>query len=92
MYILKNKKNINRIGITTSKKIGNAVKRNRDRRIIREAVRKLEGEMKTGFDFVFVARGRTYSLKCQELTRVLKGIFISATVIEKPRRANKPIG
>ena len=35
-YARKNRLNINRVGITTSKKIGNAVSRNRARRIIRE--------------------------------------------------------
>jgi ribonuclease P protein component len=86
VYILKNKKNINRMGITTSKKIGNAVKRNRDRRIIREAVRQLEGEMKSGYDFVFVARGKTYSLKCQNLRRVLEKTLTTAGVIAKEKK------
>lgn len=83
IYILKNKKKINRIGITTSRKIGNAVKRNRDRRIIREAYRQLEGETALGYDIIFVARGRTNSLKMQALLRVMRGIFISAKLIEK---------
>lgn len=83
IYILKNKKKINRIGITTSRKIGNAVKRNRDRRIIREAYRQLEAELALGYDMIFVARGKTNSLKTQDLLRVMRGIFVSAKLIEK---------
>ena len=61
-YFMKNRAGICRIGITTSKKIGNAVERNKSRRLIRAAfqnVYKEYGEYLEGYDFVFVARGRT---------------------------------
>ena len=48
--------NVNRLGITVSKKVGNAVKRNRIRRHIFEAYRLNEQKLKVGYDFVFVAR------------------------------------
>ncbi|PIZ48280.1 ribonuclease P protein component [candidate division WWE3 bacterium CG_4_9_14_3_um_filter_41_6] len=38
------------------KKVGNAIKRNRAKRILREAVRTLEHKLPAGFRFVFVAR------------------------------------
>lgn len=85
IYILKNRKKINRVGITTSKKIGNAVVRNRSRRIIREAFMQLEEKMPLGYDFIFVARGRTGSLKTQDLLRVMGGIFVSAKLLENRR-------
>lgn len=58
-YAMPNRQQINRVGITASKKIGNAVLRNRARRIIREAYRQLEPGLPLGWDIVFVARGRT---------------------------------
>jgi len=58
-YALKNRLGYNRIGITATKKVGKACKRNRARRLIREAYRQLESEAPKGWDLVFVARTRT---------------------------------
>jgi ribonuclease P protein component len=46
----------NRFGIVTSKKIGNAVTRNRAKRQIREAIRKNLKKLRPGYDMVIVAR------------------------------------
>lgn len=61
-----------RVGITTSKKIGNAVQRNRARRIIRAACRELEEQFPKGYDLVFVARHRTVFLKSTDLEPVIR--------------------
>ena len=68
-YVLKNRENTNRVGITASKKTGNAIKRNRARRIIKEAYRQLFDKLKTGIDIVFVARAQTPVVKTD---RILK--------------------
>ena len=54
-YILKNRNDNLRYGITTGKKIGNAVKRNRARRVIRAAFKECAPHLKSGYDIVFVA-------------------------------------
>lgn len=69
VYVLKNRTGSVRIGVTTSKKIGNAVKRNRCRRIIKEAVRQLLPGFKKGYDYVFVARGKTPFIKSTDVKR-----------------------
>ncbi len=57
MYYKKNGKNINRLGISVSKKVGKAVVRNRAKRLIKEAFR-YNKDIKLGYDLVFVARVR----------------------------------
>lgn len=58
-YVRKNRLGICRVGITTGKKIGKAVDRNRCRRLIREAYRLLSPAIQGSWDIVFVARTRT---------------------------------
>ena len=60
-----------RIGITTGKKVGNAVQRNRARRIILAAWRELAPRVSGGFDIVFVARAKTPFVKSTDISRVL---------------------
>ena len=71
-YVRKNRGEGVRVGITTSKKVGNAVKRSRCRRVIRAAFRSLYPRVAPGYDFVFVARGRTPFLKSTQICRVME--------------------
>jgi ribonuclease P protein component len=71
VYVRKNRFGITRMGITTGKKIGKAVQRNRCRRIIREAFRQLLPKLKDGYDYVFVARTATVKRTSTELLHVM---------------------
>ncbi|MBQ2688065.1 MAG: ribonuclease P protein component [Clostridia bacterium] len=74
-YIIKNKQNNLRIGITTGKKIGKAYMRSRARRVIRAAFREVFADaelLKSGFDVVFVARGKTPFVKSTYLSKVMR--------------------
>ena len=72
VYALKNRTKNVRVGITTSKKVGNAVQRNRSRRVIREAFRALAPRVRPGFDLVLVARGKTPYVKSTDGRRQLE--------------------
>jgi len=79
-YYHTNKLQVNRLGVVASKKVGNAVKRNRAKRVIREAFRLAEqtGLKQIGseqtinhYDFVFVARGKTPYLKSTQIYELI---------------------
>ena len=60
-------KSVIRIGYTASKKVGNAVKRNRARRRLRETVKKLMPfQVESGNDFVVIARAKTLNRVSQD--------------------------
>lgn len=68
-----------RIGFTTSKKVGNAVARNRARRRLRAAVDEVfPGLARPGLDYVVIGRRETvdrpYSLLLQDLRTALKRV------------------
>ena len=58
LYCRKNRLGRNRLGITVSVKLGNAVKRNRARRRLREVYRLNQDKLQSGYDIVLVARSR----------------------------------
>ena len=80
-YVLKNRSGDVRIGITTGKKVGKAVMRNRSRRIIREAFRALSGNVRDGYDFVFVARTKTPFVKSYDVLKSMKKQLKDAGVL-----------
>lgn len=75
-YFRENKRRRNRCGIVTGKKIGNAVARNRARRVIREAFRLFDHDLSRAaakrYDFIFVARSQTPSLKSTKVLRLMQ--------------------
>lgn len=69
IYCRKTKRPNSRLGITTGLKLGNAVKRNRARRRIRELYRTNESRLLPGYDIVVVARTRVIYGSYGELER-----------------------
>ena len=54
IFVIKNSKEYNLLGIAVSKKAGNSVYRNKIKRIIRENYRLLENSIKEGYSFVIL--------------------------------------
>jgi len=63
MYARPNELNFNRLGLSVGKKAGKAVTRNRIKRLLREAMRRLLQGLPLNYDFVIIAR--KLSLECE---------------------------
>lgn len=81
-YFKKNKIGTTRVGITSSKKIGNAVERNRARRVIRAAFSELFPLIDGGWDIIFVARRKTCKIKSTRVREVMEAQLREAEIIK----------
>lgn len=71
IYCRRNKLGYNRLGLTVSAKLACAVKRNRIKRLFREAYRLNEDKFADGIDLVLVARVRAVGASYQEIEKSL---------------------
>lgn len=83
LYVNKNRAGVTRLGITASKKIGNAPTRNRARRVIRHALYQVLPQDVGPLDLVFVARGQTAKRKSTQLAGALPAILQKAGIATK---------
>lgn len=92
-FILFYKKNdlpYNRLGVSVSRKnIGNAVSRNRAKRLIREVYRLNRPYYKPGYDFVVVAKPGLNLLTFEQLNRQYGMKLKAAGLIEMPENNEK---
>ncbi len=83
----------NRLGLTVSTKIGCAVKRNRCKRVFREAYRLMEDRIPDGWDIVLVARSVTPGLPLntvkKDLAYALKklGVTVDKLSVDESRNS-----
>ena len=81
LYARPNRLGVNRVGITTGKKLGHAVVRNRARRRLREVYRLNEALFKPGFDIVVVARHKCVTADFQKLTHAYLALAQKAGIL-----------
>ncbi len=81
VYIMKNRNRGIRLGITTGKKIGKAVCRNRARRVITAAFRECVCEISGNFDIIIVARPKILTVKSNCVTQSLQKLFKTAGIL-----------
>jgi ribonuclease P protein component len=85
LYVLTNNLNINRLGITTSKKVGKSVRRNRLRRLIRENYRFYEEFVKTGIDLIFVARSSEPLPEFSDIKKEMRFLLKKLNVFDREK-------
>lgn len=77
IYLLNYKKGKkNRYGLSVSKKIGNAVTRNKLKRRLREIIREYEKKYAfKGYDIIFIARKKVVNLNYHQLKKDVKKLY-----------------
>lgn len=73
---------LSRIGLVAGKKVGLAVKRNRARRLLREAARHLYGQLAPGWDIVLIARLATSRAAARDVYAALADTARRAGLLE----------
>jgi ribonuclease P protein component len=74
-----------RLGMSVSRKVGIAVKRNRIRRMLREAFRLLQHDLPAGYDFVVVVRAHEPAMLA-DYQRVMSGLFVKLHRVWETRK------
>ncbi len=75
LYYVKNNLDFNQVGFSVSKKVGNAVVRNRVKRLMKESFRLNSEKLNTGYDIVFVARVRMNNSTFKDVQKAMKSCF-----------------
>ncbi|WP_207719472.1 MULTISPECIES: ribonuclease P protein component [unclassified Clostridium] len=83
LYIYKNKKDFNRLGIVVSKKVGKSVIRNRIKRLIKESFRLNCCDLKTGYDLIFIARNASNDKKFKYINNSVINLLKKAGLYNK---------
>ncbi|MDR3242479.1 MAG: ribonuclease P protein component [Clostridiales Family XIII bacterium] len=65
----------NRKAFLASKKVGNSVKRNRARRLMKEGFRTAGGDITEGYDILFIARNTIERVKCGDVAFSIKAVL-----------------
>ena len=78
----KNRLGMNRVAFVASKKVGNSVKRNRARRLMKEAFRNVSDKLVSGYDIIFVARNGIDEVKMNDVQRSMYNALNRASLLE----------
>ncbi|SCN26327.1 Ribonuclease P protein component [Clostridium sp. N3C] len=96
LYIFKNNRNtvdgqeINRVGISVSKKVGKSVVRSRVKRLISESYRLNCENISKKYDLVFVARTAAKDKSYWEIEAAMKKLFKKAGLYQNEKNTNNP--
>lgn len=77
------------MGYLASKKVGNSVKRNRARRLMKESFRQLEKDLIEGRDYIVIARNTIGNTSMQEVKKSMYSAFKKSGLLREKRSDGK---
>jgi ribonuclease P protein component len=75
-----------RLGVSASKKIGNAVVRNRMRRVIKEIIRLNGAKIVPNIDFILIVRKPAVEMETKQLEKSIMHVLRKAGLLKKEAR------
>jgi ribonuclease P protein component len=83
VYCLEKEEDYYRVGLSVSKKVGNAVVRNRIKRYIRQTFLEIHDQVHRNMDYIIIARNPAAKLDFHETKKSLEHVLKIAKVIKK---------
>ncbi|TVY10696.1 ribonuclease P protein component [Paenibacillus cremeus] len=80
-YMVQPKQESFRLGVSVSKKLGNAVVRNRIRRLLKEIVRLNAERLPGGYDLILIARKPAAEMSYQEMEKSVLHVLKRASLL-----------
>jgi ribonuclease P protein component len=71
-----------RVSLSVSKKVGNAVIRNRVKRLIKAAIAELSNQLQSGYDFVIIARPQAADLDFEAMKKNVTHLAKNAGILK----------
>jgi len=83
IYVLSNKDTQRKVGFAAGKRLGNAVVRNRVKRLLRETYRLNQHKLKLGFDLLLVGRKPMVDVKYKVVSKAFGDLCTKASIFDK---------
>ena len=80
LIAIENQLSTTRVGTAAGRSVGNAVKRNRAKRLVRAAARELYPQIASGYDLVLIARAPIIQVKMPKVRAVLQELLQRAKI------------
>ncbi len=88
LFFKKNNLEYSRTAFLASKKVGNAVKRNRARRLMKECYKKIEDKLPIGYDFIIISRNTINDAHLLDVQKSMHSAFRRGKVLGDNNKKN----